>query len=165
MTVNRLETSVNLFHPLRVTDMEARIGFEPTYNGFANRCLTTWLPRPCSVKRSPPPILLQSEFVSGGSQDFPAKTASLFATFNGIGESFEEAFSKDEAVRQSAGVIGYRVHRNLEDANMLVLEFIAADVPTLRSYLKNSQLGKLPSAPKGRIDFLIGDDSGHSLAR
>jgi hypothetical protein len=24
---------------------EARIGFEPTYDGFANRCLTTWLPR------------------------------------------------------------------------------------------------------------------------
>ena len=24
---------------------EARMGFEPTYNGFANRCLTTWLPR------------------------------------------------------------------------------------------------------------------------
>ena len=21
------------------------MGFEPTYNGFANRCLTTWLPR------------------------------------------------------------------------------------------------------------------------
>ena len=26
---------------------EARIGFEPTYDGFANRCLTTWLPRRC----------------------------------------------------------------------------------------------------------------------
>jgi hypothetical protein len=24
---------------------EARIGFEPTCDGFANRCLTTWLPR------------------------------------------------------------------------------------------------------------------------
>ena len=24
---------------------EARTGFEPAYNGFANRCLTTWLPR------------------------------------------------------------------------------------------------------------------------
>jgi hypothetical protein len=22
------------------------MGFEPTYDGFANRCLTTWLPRP-----------------------------------------------------------------------------------------------------------------------
>ncbi len=22
------------------------MGFEPTYNGFANHCLTTWLPRP-----------------------------------------------------------------------------------------------------------------------
>jgi hypothetical protein len=21
------------------------MGFEPTYDGFANRCLTTWLPR------------------------------------------------------------------------------------------------------------------------
>jgi hypothetical protein len=26
-------------------DFEARIGFEPTCDGFANRCLTTWLPR------------------------------------------------------------------------------------------------------------------------
>lgn len=25
--------------------IEARTGFEPAYNGFANRCLTTWLPR------------------------------------------------------------------------------------------------------------------------
>ncbi len=25
--------------------LEARTGFEPAYNGFANRCLTTWLPR------------------------------------------------------------------------------------------------------------------------
>lgn len=24
---------------------EARMGLEPTYNGFANHCLTTWLPR------------------------------------------------------------------------------------------------------------------------
>lgn len=35
------------------------MGFEPTYNGFANRCLTTWLPRQldlCGVaapKRAP----------------------------------------------------------------------------------------------------------------
>ena len=26
-------------------DAEARTGFEPAYGGFANRCLTTWLPR------------------------------------------------------------------------------------------------------------------------
>ena len=26
-------------------DAEARTGFEPAYDGFANRCLTTWLPR------------------------------------------------------------------------------------------------------------------------
>jgi hypothetical protein len=116
-----------------------------------------------TVKRAPPPILLQGEFISGGSKDLPTKTASLFATFNGIGEGFEGVFEKDEAVRESAGIIGYRVHRNLEDANMLVLEFIAADVPTLRSYLKNSQLGSLPSAPKGRMDFTIGDDTGRSL--
>gem|GEM_PF-4660529 len=25
---------------------EARTGLEPAYDGFANRCLTTWLPRP-----------------------------------------------------------------------------------------------------------------------
>src|SRR5690606_17769273 len=25
---------------------EARTGFEPACDGFANRCLTTWLPRP-----------------------------------------------------------------------------------------------------------------------
>ncbi len=117
-----------------------------------------------TVQRSPPPILLQSEFVSGGSKDLPAKTASLFATFNGIGVSFEETFEKDEAVRQSAGIISYRVHRNLEDANMLVLEFIAADEPTLRSYLKKSQLGSLPSAPKGRVDFIIGGDAARSLS-
>src|SRR5215212_1711303 len=24
--------------------VEVRTGFEPAYNGFANRCLTTWLP-------------------------------------------------------------------------------------------------------------------------
>lgn len=24
---------------------QAAVGFEPTYNGFANRCLATWLPR------------------------------------------------------------------------------------------------------------------------
>ena len=29
----------------RSASSEARIGFEPTYDGFANRCLTTWLPR------------------------------------------------------------------------------------------------------------------------
>ncbi len=29
----------------RQRGLEARIGFEPTYGGFANRCLTTWLPR------------------------------------------------------------------------------------------------------------------------
>lgn len=27
------------------SNAEARTGFEPAYNGFANRCLTTWLPR------------------------------------------------------------------------------------------------------------------------
>jgi hypothetical protein len=30
---------------------EARMGFEPTYNGFANRCLTTWLPRQIDRER------------------------------------------------------------------------------------------------------------------
>jgi hypothetical protein len=25
-------------------ESEVRTGFEPAYNGFANRCLTTWLP-------------------------------------------------------------------------------------------------------------------------
>jgi hypothetical protein len=31
--------------PLFLTSYaEVRTGFEPAYNGFANRCLTTWLP-------------------------------------------------------------------------------------------------------------------------
>src|SRR5688572_26815886 len=31
-------------HPKRPWLSEVRTGFEPAYNGFANRCLTTWLP-------------------------------------------------------------------------------------------------------------------------
>ena len=37
-------------------NLEARMGFEPTYNGFANHCLTTWLPRliaPSSPSKDP----------------------------------------------------------------------------------------------------------------
>ena len=30
--------------PLFQRESEVRTGFEPAYNGFANRCLTTWLP-------------------------------------------------------------------------------------------------------------------------
>ena len=45
--------SAELFQLLR----EAWIGFEPTYDGFANRCLTTWLPRHqgAAFRRSPRP--------------------------------------------------------------------------------------------------------------
>ena len=31
---------------------EVRTGFEPAYNGFANRCLTTWLPHRSNGKRT-----------------------------------------------------------------------------------------------------------------
>ncbi len=32
--------------------MEARTGFEPAFDGFANRCLTTWLPRQTQQSRA-----------------------------------------------------------------------------------------------------------------
>jgi hypothetical protein len=30
------------------------MGFEPTFDGFANRCLTTWLPRRNRLRRNVP---------------------------------------------------------------------------------------------------------------
>ena len=29
-----------------INDMEARVGIEPTYKGFEDLSLTTWVPRP-----------------------------------------------------------------------------------------------------------------------
>src|SRR5579872_4158831 len=31
--------------------LEARVGIEPTHKGFADLSLTTWVPRPCSLRR------------------------------------------------------------------------------------------------------------------
>jgi hypothetical protein len=30
--------------------LEARVGIEPTHKGFADLSLTTWVPRPCSLR-------------------------------------------------------------------------------------------------------------------
>src|ERR1700731_132966 len=34
--------------------LEARVGIEPTYKGFADLSLTTWVPRPSTLKKPSP---------------------------------------------------------------------------------------------------------------
>jgi len=64
--------------------IEVRMGFEPTYDGFANRCLTTWLPHQPALsgratchnwrfsqsrpRRPAPPLPLSARRVTFGAQ-------------------------------------------------------------------------------------------------
>jgi hypothetical protein len=46
------------------------MGFEPTYDGFANRCLTTWLPRR-KARRLPHPASVRKRFRAHDPQVHP----------------------------------------------------------------------------------------------
>ncbi len=48
-----------------VKELEARVGIEPTNRGFADLCLTTWLPRPTSQQTKSPHGLGDDENWSG----------------------------------------------------------------------------------------------------
>ena len=60
--------------------MEARVGIEPTYKGFADLSLTTWVPRPVASKSSKQSAVYKKAALGGMAIDLERETGFEPAT-------------------------------------------------------------------------------------
>ncbi len=65
--------------------LEVRMGFEPTYNGFANRCLATWLPH----RNRPQRAFYKAEEGEGGGSRLSADAGRKMPRASGGVKAFD----------------------------------------------------------------------------